>query len=68
LVLTRTVSNEFGSLAQGVDALPDLKKSIRFITKGAVPQWKIVAYGCFMVDVCPNKSEVPTPCMPHCWW
>jgi hypothetical protein len=57
-VWNKAAANEFGRLAQDVGDRIEGSNTIFFIPRQAVPKGKIIAYGWFVVDICPNKSEI----------
>jgi hypothetical protein len=52
----RAAANEFGRLAQGVGGRIEGSNTIYFIPRSAITPNKTVTYGCFVVDVRPNKE------------
>jgi hypothetical protein len=56
-IWNKAAANDFGRLAQGVGGRIEGSNTIFFIPRQAVPKGKIVTYGCFVVDICPNKTE-----------
>jgi len=56
-IWNKSVSNEFGRLAQGNDAGIIGTDTIHFIHKSEVPIGKVVTYGNFICDIRPLKSE-----------
>jgi hypothetical protein len=56
-VWNKAAANEFGWLAQGVGGRIEGSNTIFFIPRNAVPKAKVIAYGWFVVDIRPNKSE-----------
>jgi hypothetical protein len=56
-VWNKSAANEFGRLAQGVGGRIEGSNTIFFIPRQAVPTGEIVTYGCFVVDIRPNKPE-----------
>jgi hypothetical protein len=56
-VWNKAAENEFRCLAQGVGGRIEGSNTIFFIPRQAVPKEKIVIYGWFVVDICPNKTE-----------
>jgi hypothetical protein len=56
-VCNKEAANEFGRLAQGVGGRIEGSNTIFFIPLQAVSKGKIVTYGRFVVDRCPNKTE-----------
>jgi hypothetical protein len=58
-VWNKAAANEFGRLAQGVGDRIEGSNTIFFIPRQAVPKGKIITYGRFVVDIRPNKSEIP---------
>jgi len=57
IIWNKSVSNEFGRLAQGNDAGIIGTNTILFIYKSEVPIGKVVTYGNFICDIRPLKSE-----------
>jgi len=58
IIWNKSVSNEFGRLAQGKnDAGIIGTDTIHFIHKSEVPIGKVVTYGNFVCDIRPLKSE-----------
>jgi hypothetical protein len=57
-VWNKAAANEFGRLAQGVGYHIEGSNTIFFIPRQAVPKGNIITYGRFVVDICPNKSEI----------
>jgi hypothetical protein len=57
-IWNKAAANEFGRLAQGVGERITGSNTMFFIPRQAVPKGKIVTYGRFVVDICPNKSEI----------
>jgi len=57
VIWNKSVSNEFGRLAQGNDTGIIGTDTIHFIHKSEVPIGKVVTYGNFICDICPLKSE-----------
>jgi hypothetical protein len=57
-VWNKAAANEFGRLAQGFGVIIEVSNTtVFFILRQAVTKGKIVTYGCFVVDVRPNKTE-----------
>jgi hypothetical protein len=56
-IWNKAAANEFGRLAQGVGGRIEGSNKIFLISRNAVPKGKIVTYGQFVVDICPNKTE-----------
>lgn len=54
----RAAANECGRLAQVLGGYLEGLNTMFFILRSVVPKGKIVTYGHFVVDVCPNKEEV----------
>jgi hypothetical protein len=54
-VWNKAAANEFGRLAQGVGGRIEGSNTFFFIPCQAVPKGKIITYGRFVVDICPNK-------------
>jgi len=57
IIWNKSVSNEFGCLAQGNDAGIIGTNTIQCIHKSEVPMGKVVTYGNFICDIRPLKSE-----------
>jgi hypothetical protein len=56
-VWNKAAANKFGRLAHGVGGRIEGYNTIFFIPRQTVPKGKIITYGRFVVDICPNKSE-----------
>jgi hypothetical protein len=56
-VWNKSAAHEFGRLAKGVGGRIEGSNTISFIPRQAVPKGKIITYGCFVVDIRPNKSK-----------
>jgi hypothetical protein len=56
-VCNKAAANECGRLAQGIGGRIEGSNTFFFIPRQAVPKGKIITYGCFVVDIRPNKSE-----------
>jgi hypothetical protein len=56
-VWNKAAANEFGRLAQAFGGRIEGSNIIFFIPVNTVPNGKVITYGRFVVDICPNKSE-----------
>ena len=59
-IWTKSLSNEWGRLAQGNDSGVHATDTIDFISKEEVPKNRDITYAMFVLDYRPLKSE------PHC--
>jgi hypothetical protein len=56
-VWNKAAANEFGRLAQGVGGRIEGSNTIFLIPRNTMPKGKVITYGRFVVDICPNKCE-----------